>query len=476
VRSFRAALALRVGLGALGLFLVLAVATVLSLRSLLRQQLDATLLRIAETEAQAGAAATSSDFAFHEGVLLGDREAAVPELTRYAQLWSSDGRPLIRSRNLGRDLEVPPAALALAQAGQVAWSSHRLADGRSIRSLVYPLRLVGETHGDHLLQVAAPTAPITQTLQRFALLVVLLALLLTVGAYAIGWRIAETALRPTREIAEQAESLEAGALDARITAHADVAEFQRLVSVLNAMLGRLDTAFQGQRRFTADASHELRGPLNVLRGELDVALKRPRTEAEYREVLTRCREEVLRLVRLANDLLLLARADAGSSADRIETLDIYEMAHSVLERYRPLAAERGLAIRLEGVAAVVRGDGELLERAIANLVDNAVKYAAAPGTIEIWVADTSQPSVTIRDSGPGVPDHLVPLLFQRFLRGDPARRRADGAGLGLSIAQAAAQGLGGTLEFLGNSPGAAFRLCLPPAPLVRPATSDLRRP
>jgi two-component system OmpR family sensor kinase len=257
--------------------------------------------------------------------------------------------------------------------------------------------------------------------------------------------------------------LEAGALDARITAHADVAEFQRLVSVLNAMLSRLDTAFQGQRRFTADASHELRGPLNVLRGELEVALKRPRTEAEYREVLHRCREEVLRLVGLANDLLLLARADAGSSAGRIEILDLYETAQSVLERYRPLAAERGLTLRLDGVPAAIGGDGELLERAIANLVDNAVKYAAAPGTIDIEVAAVPQPSLTVRDSGPGIPAHLVPMLFQRFLRGDPARRRADGAGLGLSIAQAAAHGLGGSLEFLGNSPGAVFRLSLPSA-------------
>jgi two-component system OmpR family sensor kinase len=434
---------------------------VLSLRSLLRQQLDATLLRIAETEAQAGAAASSSAFSFHEGVLLGEREGAVPELTRYAQLWSSDGVPLVRSRNLSRNLEVPAAAIAAARRGQIDWFTHQLTDGRTIRSLVYPLRLVGEAHGNHLLQVAAPTAPITQTLQRFALLVVLLALLLTVGAYVMGWRIAETALRPTREITEQAESLEPGALEARITAHADVAEFQRLVSVLNAMLGRLDTAFQGQRRFTADASHELRGPLNVLRGELEVALKRPRTEAGYREVLMRCRDEVLRLVRLANDLLLLARADAGSPGERAEMLDLHEIAHAVLERYRPLAVERGLTIRLEGPTVAVRGDGELLERATANLVDNAVKYATTPGTIEILIAGTPLPSVTVRDSGPGVPRHLVPLLFQRFLRGDPARRRADGAGLGLSIALAAAQGLGGTLEFLGNAPGAAFRISLP---------------
>ncbi len=457
MRSFRAVLALRVGAGALLLFLTLGFATVLTLRSLLLRQLDATLVRIAETEAQAGAAATSSDFQFHEGVLMAP-DAAVPELSRYAQLWTSDGVSLVRSRNLSAPLQLPAAALSEAAAGRLGWVTHRARDGTPLRSLAYPLRLVGEAHGHHVLQVAAPTAPVEQTVVRFAALVAGLALVLTVTAYGMGWRIAGAALRPTREITAQAEAVGAGSLSARITAHADVAEFGRLVDVLNAMLDRLDAAFRSQRRFTADASHELRAPLNVLRGEVDVALKRPRTVEEYQAVLSRCRDEVLRLTHLASDLLLLARAEAGPSADTLEELDLHELASATVERYRATAAERGIALLLEGDPTPVRGHGDLLERAISNLVDNAVKYAIARGKVTVRVVPGSVPTLEVRDTGPGIPSTETGHLFERFYRGDPARPRAEGSGLGLAIARAAAEAHGGSLTFEGNAPGAVFVL------------------
>jgi two-component system OmpR family sensor kinase len=309
-----------------------------------------------------------------------------------------------------------------------------------------------------VLQVAAPTAPVEQTVVQFAALVAILALVLTVTAYGMGWRIAGTALRPTREITAQAEALGAGSLSSRITAHADVAEFGRLVEVLNAMLDRLDVAFRSQRRFTADASHELRAPLNVLRGEIDVALKRPRSGEEYQAVLQRCRDEVLRLTHLASDLLLLARAEAGASAEQSEDLDLHELAAATVERYRATARERGLTLVLEGHAAPVRGHGDLLERAISNLVDNAVKYAAAPGRVTVRVLAGAIPALEVRDTGPGIPPAQAAHLFERFSRGDPARPRAEGTGLGLAIARAAVEANGGTLTYEGNAPGAVFVL------------------
>lgn len=462
MRSFRASLALRVGLGALVLFLSLGLVMVLALRSLLRRQLDATLLRIAETEAAAGAAATSSDFQFHEGVLLAPGAAAL-ELTRYAQLWTSDGVALIKSRNLEQPLTLPREALEEARAGRLGWATHRLNDGRRLRSLVYPLSFVGEAHGHHVLQVAAPTAPVEATVRQFTGLVGILALLLIATAYLMGWRVANTALRPTREITAQAEAVGAGSLGAQITAHADVAEFRRLVEVLNAMLARLDVAFRSQRRFTADASHELRGPLNVLRGEIEVALKRPRAPEEYQTVLARCRDEVVRLSRLASDLLLLARAEAGQDPHPPEEVDLHELAASVVNRYRAAADARGLGLTLSGgVHPSVRGHPDLLERAIRNLVENAVKHAAAPGTVSVEVLSHPTPGVEVRDTGPGIAAEHAPHLFDRFYRGDPSRPRAEGSGLGLAIARAAAEAHGGTLEFLGNDPGAIFRLSLVP--------------
>jgi two-component system OmpR family sensor kinase len=450
-------------LSGLLLFVSVGVACILALRSILYSQLDGTLLHLAEVEATAGAAATGSDFEFHEGVLLASREGPAAELTRYAQLWTRDGHPLVRTLNLPADLELPAAALLAAQRGKVGWATHAWR-GRSIRSVVYPLRLVGAGHGVHLLQVAAPTEPVRGTLSQFALLVAAVTLLATTAAYAMGWRLAGMALRPTREITEQAEAIEAGTLAARITAHADVLEFGRLVTVLNAMLNRLDRAFQAQRSFTADASHELRGPLNVLRGDIEVTLKRERSPSEYRETLERCRQEVLQLSRLAADLLVLARSDAGLPLEQQIEVDLYALTSQVAQRYRPLASERNVRFHITGASATVLGDPNLLERVLANLIDNAVKYSPVGGVVHVDVQqDERRFSVTVRDEGPGIPSEQVPYLFTRFFRGDPARPRAEGSGLGLSIAKAGADAHGGALEFLGDTEGAVFRLTLPAA-------------
>jgi two-component system OmpR family sensor kinase len=464
-------------LSALLLFITLGVACVLALRSILYAQLDGTLLHLAEVEAEAGAAATGPDFEFHEGVLLASREGPAPELTRYAQLWASDGDPLVRTRNLTGDLDLPSEALSAAQGGSVGWATHEWR-GQSIRSVIYPLRLIGAAHGVHLLQVAAPTEPIQRTLSQFMLLGMAMTVLATGGAYGLGWRLAGVALRPTREITSQAEAIEAGTLSERITAHADVIEFTRLVAVLNAMLNRLDRAFQSQQRFTADASHELRGPLNVLRGDIEVTLKRERSAPEYRETLERCREEVLRITRLASDLLVLARSDAGLPLEHRTEIDLHTLTGQIAERYRPLAAERNLRIHAGGVSAAVAGDAALLERVVANLMDNAVKYSSAGGAVHVDVQQEGGSAVvTVRDEGPGIPPEQVPYLFTRFFRGDPARPRAEGSGLGLAIAQAAAAAHGGRVEFLGNAPGAVFRVMLPLAGRAEAAAAlDVLRP
>ncbi|HSB55537.1 MAG TPA: histidine kinase dimerization/phospho-acceptor domain-containing protein, partial [Gemmatimonadales bacterium] len=291
MRSFRLALALRSAGSMLTILVLLGVGTTIGLRALLYRQLDGTLLHLAEVEAEAGAAQSGPDFAFHEGVLLATRTGAGEALTRYAQLWSSEGRPLVRSANLDRDLTLPAGAVRRAESGAITWDTHHWA-GQRIRCVVYPLSLVGAAHEHHLLEVAAPLAPLDATLRDFTLFGIALTLLGVGAAFAMGWRMAGVALRPTAEITAQAEAIREGTHSPRITAHADVDEFARLVRVLNEMLTRLDLALTIQRRFTADASHELRGPLTALRGELDLALKRERAPAEYRDTLERCRGEV----------------------------------------------------------------------------------------------------------------------------------------------------------------------------------------
>jgi two-component system OmpR family sensor kinase len=446
--------------GALLLFFAAGAASVLSLRSILYRQLDGTLLHLAEVEARAGAATTGPEFQFHEGVLLSTREGPPTELTRYAQLWTREGQALVRTRNLPAPLPLPDNALATGRGTDVVWAT-QMWRSRRIRSVVYPLRLLGAAHGIHLLQVAAPTEPVERTMTQFGFLVAALAILGTGGAYLLGWRLAGVALRPTEEITQQAEAIEAGTLSERITAHADVAEFRRLVTVLNGMLTRLDRAFQVQRRFTADASHELRAPLNVLRGDIEVALKRERSAQYYQETLRRCREEVLRMSRLAADLLLLARSDAGMPLEHRAEVDLLGLAQRIARRYASLGAEREQRLAVQGESAIVLGDEGVLEHALGNLIDNAVKYSPPGGTIKVLVEAGGEPSVTVTDEGPGIPDEHLPHLFTRFFRGDAARTRTDSHGLGLAIARAGAHSHGGRLEFLGNSPGAVLRMTLP---------------
>jgi two-component system OmpR family sensor kinase len=460
MRSFRTSLALRMAAGGLALFAAVGVASILALRTILNRQLDGTLLHLAEVEAQAGAAAAGSDFQFHEGVLLGASEGTNVELTRYAQLWTSDGQPVVRSKNLVVDLDLPSGALEEARAGHVGWDTH-LWRGKRIRSVIYPLALVGTAHQVHLLQVAAPTEPVRQTVARFSVLLALLTLLATTGVFALGRRIAGVALQPTGEITQQAESITAGTLSERITAHADVEEFGRLVTVLNRMLDRLDGAFQVQRQFTADASHELRAPLTVLKGDIDVTLKRDRSPAEYRDTLVRCREEVERLARLSSDLLVLAQSDAAVPLEHVADVDVRAVVGRVLARFQPAADAGRVRLVADGDEAVVSGDERLLDRVVTNLVDNAVKHSPPGGEVRITLASGREILLTVSDDGPGIPPEHLPHLFVRFFRGDPARQRGEGTGLGLAIAKAGAEAHHGRLEFVGNSPGATFRLVLP---------------
>ncbi len=311
MRSFRGQLARRTAIAAGGLVAAMAIISYLVLARLLRNDLDGTLRQIAEYEAAAAASTDEQEFHFHEAVLLGLQDAELPELTRFAQLLDLTGHSLVRSRSLASPVNPPREAVErVAGQGRPAFISH-LSGRVHLRSLIFPIRLSGPEQS-YLLHVAAPTQPLRDTLFAFTMVLASLTLVGTGLGFWLGWQGAEVALRPVNEITGQAAALGPASLAARITAQNDVTEFKQLVGVLNDMLDRLERTLEGQKRFTADASHELRGPLNVLRGEIDVALLRNRSGEEYREFLARCHAEVIRLTRLAQDLLLLARADGGA--------------------------------------------------------------------------------------------------------------------------------------------------------------------
>jgi two-component system OmpR family sensor kinase len=326
-----------------------------------------------------------------------------------------------------------------------------------VRVLYYPLDRFGMAHERHVLQVAAPLGNRDQLIRRVGAFLALLTVLGTAASYLGAAWLADRAVRPVHEVIDQAEEIRAGSLDRRIHAHADLKEYRRLVDVLNSMLSRIQGAFEAQRRFTADASHELRSPLTAMRGELEIALRRERSPEEYRRVLESTLEEAVRLGRVTEDLLILARSDGGALRGRPEPIDLGEATRSVLAKLdrTARAAEVGVDLDLgEDLTAEV--DPVLFGQVIWNLVENAVEYSPRGGRVRVAVAPESEAvRLDVDDDGPGFPPGAAPRVFDRFFRADEARAHPGGMGLGLSIVKAVVDAHGGTVLAENRSEGGA---------------------
>jgi heavy metal sensor kinase len=251
----------------------------------------------------------------------------------------------------------------------------------------------------------------------------------------------------------------------RLFAPTDAPELAQLANTFNELLDRVEAAHGSQYRFVADASHELRTPLTILRGEIDVALRRPRSPEEYAEVLHSSREEIERLSRLAENLLTLARADAGEALVRRESVDVSAVAREVCRKLAPLSEQRKVPLACEAPGtAIVSGDAVALEQIILNLAENALRYTPSGESATVRVAaNDGGVIVEVEDHGSGIaPEHL-PHLFERFYRVDKARSREfGGAGLGLSIVKTLAEAHGGSAEVRSKvGQGSTFIVRLP---------------
>jgi heavy metal sensor kinase len=281
-----------------------------------------------------------------------------------------------------------------------------------------------------------------------------------------GLFLANRALAPIDRITRTAQRISAETLGGRNDLHGSNDEVGRLAWTFDAMLARLEAAFERQRRFTADASHELRTPLTAILGQIDVALERPREAESYRTTLTTIREQSQRLARLVGDLLFLARADARSVPIEVEAIDLGALLPAVIAQLEPLAAARKLSIELALAPLRIYGHTDHLVRLFLNLLDNAIRYTPPGGRITLsCTSDQGEVAVRLSDTGPGIaPEHL-PQLFDRFYRVDRGRNRAQGgSGLGLAIAQTIAQAHGGRIAVESSvGQGSTFVVILPAA-------------
>jgi heavy metal sensor kinase len=243
-------------------------------------------------------------------------------------------------------------------------------------------------------------------------------------------------------------------------------ELDRLAKTLNDMLARLEEAFLQVRQFSADASHELQTPLTILKGELEVALRSPRSPEEYRQVLTSGLEEIDRIIRLVEGLLLLSRADSGVLRMDHQPVALEDLLKEVYDHIRVLAEKQSIDISLGPVLPVaVHGDYEHLRRLVLNLVDNAIKYTPSGGRVALSCGadDDEWARITVSDTGVGLSPENQERVFQRFYRAEPARsKEGEGTGLGLCIARSIAEAHRGRIEVVSlPDQGATFSVFLP---------------
>ncbi len=330
--------------------------------------------------------------------------------------------------------------------------------------------------------VAGSSTSTTEALWRDLLrsMLQLAPLVLLIGGTA-AYLIGGVAVRPIEKIISELEAITDGRSLHRRLGGSDAKgdELARLTSTLNAMIGRLENSFGGLRRFTADASHELKTPLTVLRASIERAMMARRGSNEQMEFLEQALNEVTRMADLVNSLLSLARADEGRFDIVRDVVLLDSMLRDIAETATILGEPNGIAVTVtECEALTVEGDAPRLRQLLLNLVENAIKYTSVGGTVELSLASEDGTAVlTVRDTGLGIAAADLPFIFERFWRADRARSRASGragSGLGLAISQYIAQAHGGTLTAqsrLGR--GSTFTLTLPGA--VRRDTSQEER-
>ena len=282
-----------------------------------------------------------------------------------------------------------------------------------------------------------------------------------------GYGLAAAALRPVEAMRRRAEDVSAHT-PGRLPVPAGGDEISRLATTLNDMLGRLEAAFEHERQFVSNASHELRTPLAMLRTELDLALRRPRTQTELEAALRSAAHETNRLSQLAEDLLLIARVDQGALPIRAERLSVEDLFGAVVERFARLAEDEGRVIEIRPSDAAVVGDRTRVEQALANLVENALTHGR--GAVDVYsLARDDIVELHVVDSGPGFPPGFIDRAFDRFTRADESRT-GGGSGLGLSIVALIAQAHGGSAAAVNRSEaGADVWLSLPRARAEKPA-------
>jgi two-component system OmpR family sensor kinase len=430
-------------------------------RVVLGQIIDDAILALADGEAAALQSDPAATIHVHEAAPGGP--PSFVRLDKFVQVIDLDGKVVARSATLGTvRLPVSPGLLARLRDGETVFVTATDVGEEPVRMVAVPVTVGSRRYG---VQVGMSLDDAYAVLRAVRWLVLSICVVMLAGIGLTGAVLARKALGPIDAIVARARRIGEGNLSERLPHPGTRDEIARLVETLNDMLGRLARSFDAQRRFTADASHELRSPLSRLRAELEVTLRRWRTAEEYEETLRSCLDEVERLQALTEELLELARIDAREEPERAEAVPVGDLVEAAVAAIVSEAKSRGVVVEVVPSPEILVQAAPIAAKvALANVLHNAVKFSPAGGLVKTVVtADRNEAIVTVSDSGPGVAAEELARIFERFYRGQASRTaETAGVGLGLAIARALIERQGGRISVApAGEQGATFSVHLP---------------
>ena len=467
LQSFRARLTLRWTL-AVGVLLGLANVAVYAGASIyLHRWLDGHVRTIAATEA-ASSTDGATDVHLHESFF--DQLEAGAFTEKIVQIFDEQGTLVLQSTGLGDGPPLlAPDVIRQGLAGQVPLADAEV-HGRRARLAVLTASRDGRTYA---VAVGLFADDVARGLAFLTWLLGGVWLVSVAGTAALGYLLASRALAPVARITERAAWIAQGHFDGRLDEPQIHDEVGRMTVLLNSMLDRLQRALDANRRFAADASHELRSPITAMAGELDVALRHPRTAESYQETIVVVRRRLAALTELAGNLMLLSRVQEGADEIALREVPVAQLVADAFARWRPAAAARGLTLAHRGLDDIsVWGEAGLVARVLDNVVANAVHYNRDGGAVTVS-ARLTEPAegqwaptlvtIDVTDEGTGIQAADHERIFERFFRVDESRHRhTGGSGLGLAICREVVQALGGSIHVAASSAaGTTIAITLP---------------
>jgi len=463
-----------------GLLLVFSALVYIGSQALLHRFVDGRLLALAETMAKiveqnpniiekSGEDSTLAA----EMSRSGNEHHGLQEATHSLLVFSPDGRVLWKgAEGVAQHPTPDETVFERVRHGNTVFETVESSDGTPIRHLFLPIRMQAQVR--YILHAEASMLVYRETLNGLVLLLIIgSAAILLVAWVGSGW-LAKQVLTPIEMLSTGAETMSEADLGKRFTLDSPYREFRRLTQAFNSVMDRFQRSGEIQRRFCDIAAHEMKTPLTILQGNLDVALMKARTSEEYREALINNLEQVGRLIALTRSLLTLANFTSGKPPVHLQPLSLEPMIQDLLDELTLLADDRRITLSFESQSAPpVLGDAQWLKQALINLLDNALHYTPSGGAVTVRLqAAGDGVTVAVEDTGHGIePEHL-PHLFERFYRTDWARAKdAGGTGLGLPIVKEIAEAHGGTVSVTSQvDKGSIFTLRLP-LPAQQPASA-----